>query len=202
MTRQRHLAERLIKLARLWITVTLAVAAVTTHLAVAQTTDEAWDVPINLSHSGAATKPIIFADSGSVLHAIWRDEFSNYVAAKLDGAEWSAPVITDLHLLFGLPGQDATADEGPPFLGPNPLFLADDRANIFAIWITTDGKLYASRAISRDFTKFGAWTRRKLLSDSVASFTANFDARGDLHLAYVRTTDGARNPAGLYYTRL
>jgi hypothetical protein len=180
----------------------LALAAVTTPLAAAQTSDEAWDVPINLSHSGAATNPTIFADSGSVLHAIWQDEFSNYVAAKLVGNEWSAPAATDLHLLFGLPGLEATADDGPPFTGLNPLFLADDRANIYAIWITTDGKLYASRAISRDFTRFGAWTRRRLISDSAASFAAKFDARGDLHLAFVRTTNGARNPAGLYYTRL
>ena len=202
MTRQLQLAERLIKVARLLVAGALAVAVVTTSIAAAQTTDEVWDVPINLSHSGAATKPIIFADSGSILHAVWRDEFSNYVVAKLDGAEWSAPVITDLHLLFGLPSEEATADEGPPFTGPNPFFLADDRANIFAIWITTDGKLYASRAISRDFTRFGAWTRRRLISDSAVSFAAKFDARGDLHLAFVRTTASARNPAGLYYTQL
>src|SRR5262249_43264400 len=89
-----------------------------------------------------------------------------------------------------------------PFTGPNPLFVAGDRPIIYAFWINPQGKLYGSRAPTIDLANVQSWTARKLLSDSATSFTAAVDARGDLHLVYIRTTTATGKPAGLYYTRL
>jgi hypothetical protein len=183
------------------ITGVLVIASATPQSALSQSTDEPWAVPLNLSHSGAATNPAIIIDSGSVVHVVWQDEFMNYVYARFDGSQWSAPQRTNLHLLFGLPASKSSSGQtqAPLYTGPNPFFVAGPGQYITAFWLTPEGALYASRVINSGFMDVSAWEEAKLLSPSAASFSVSMDALGEFHLAYLRTFDDSVNPAGIYY---
>ncbi len=197
-----HNSGWLLRLAGLWFAGTLVVTSAAPR-ASAQSTQDPWEVPLNLSHSGAATNPAVVVDSEAVMHVVWQDAFANYVYARLEGGQWSAPEPTSLHLLFGVPpSQEGTrGTQAPSTIGPNPFFLAGPGPYIFAFWITPEGSLYASRVLNSEFSEVSAWEGTQLLSPSVASLAAAVDARGFLHLAYVRTVDGSVRKAGIYYTR-
>lgn len=168
-----------------------------------QSTGDPWDAPLNLSHSGAATNPAVVLDSDAVMHVLWQDAFANYVYTRLEGGEWSAPEPTNLHLLFGqLPSQEETRGaQAVVTAAPTPIFLAGPGRYIFAFWITPEGSLYASRVLNREFMDVSAWEETEPIALSVTALAAAIDARGYLHLAYVRTADSATWKAGIYYTR-
>ena len=193
----------LLRLVGLWFASALVITSATPQLASAQSTDDPWAVPLNLSHSGAAKDPAILIDSDSAVHVVWQDAFAHFVYTRFDGDQWSAPQPTDLHLRFRLPGSEAATgrSEAPLYTGPNPLFVAGPGRYIFAFWITSRGSLYASRVLNRNFKDGAAWDEAQFLSSSAASFVAAVDARGYLHLAFFRTVDSSENPAGIYYTR-
>jgi hypothetical protein len=204
MTKRLPQAGWLLRLASLFFAGALAITTVTLRQASAQSTDDPWDVPLNISHSGGAATPAIIVDSDSTVHVVWQDAFANYVETRFEAGQWSAPQSTSLHVLFGEPGSDTATDgnDALPYTGPNPLFVASDRPYIFAFWITPEGKLYTSRVLNTNFATVGLWTSRNLLSDSAASMAAAVDARGDIHVAYFRTADASGRPAGIYHTSL
>jgi len=203
-TRKRsHHFGRLLRLVELWFTGMLIIASVTPRWALAQSTDDPWAIPLNLSHSGASTNPSIVIDSDAVVHVVWQDEFANFVYSKFDDGQWSAPQRTSLHQLFGSPAFQDDTDQTRESLstGPNPLFVAGHSRNILAFWITSQGSLRASRVNNRDFMNLADWRDRVVLSSSAASFAAAVDLQGVIHVAYLRTDEGNENPAGIYYTR-
>ncbi len=50
-------------------------------MARAQTTNDPWTEPLNLSHSGVATNPAIVIDSEAVVHAVWQDPNPLFIAS-------------------------------------------------------------------------------------------------------------------------
>ncbi|MEW6404706.1 MAG: sialidase family protein [Chloroflexota bacterium] len=52
-----------------------------------------------------------------------------------------------------------------------------------------------------DFEHVAAWDSVSLITPKAAAFGAAVDARGEWHLAYVRTADEPGYPPGIYYTR-
>jgi hypothetical protein len=190
-------------IARWIILSTLIIASVMPQWASAQTTEDPWAVPVNLSRSGAATNPTLLVDSDSVMHVVWQDEFANFVYSRFDDGQWSAPQRTSLHRLFGRPSSEATPapTQTLVFTGTNPLFIAGPGDFIYAVWITQLGKLYASRVLNRTFKNVAAWRDGELLSDSASSFAAAVDAEGKLHVAYLNTVEDISTQAGIYYTR-
>ncbi|MGH2522873.1 MAG: hypothetical protein ACRDH2_10260, partial [Anaerolineales bacterium] len=127
----------------MWFAAALVITSATPRRASAQSTDDPWAVPLNLSHSGAAKNPVILIDSDSTVHVVWQDAFANYVYTHFDGGQWSAPQPTNLHARFGLPASQAATDrsEAPLYTGPNPLFMAGPGRYIFAFWTTPRGSL-------------------------------------------------------------
>jgi hypothetical protein len=194
-------------MAGLWFAAALVFTSASPQRASAQSTADPWAVPLNLSRSGAATNPAVVVDSEAVTHVVWQDEFADYVYSRLEGDQWTAPEPTDLHLLFELPSSQERnrAAQAPLTTGPNPFFLAGPGPYIFGFWITStigvEGTLYASRVLNSDFMDVAAWGEAQRLSSSAAALAAAVDARGDLHLAYLRTVEDAGLPAGIYYTR-
>src|SRR5689334_21575268 len=81
----------------------LLIAFITPSWAVAQSTNDTWTDPINLSHSGIALNPSFVIDSEGLGHVVWQDNLSHYVYTRFEGDQWSAPKTTDLDRLFGLP---------------------------------------------------------------------------------------------------
>ena len=203
-----HGSARLRRLVALWFAGTLVITGAAPQRVAAQSPDEPWATPVNLSHSGTATDPAMVIDAGGVVHVVWRDTSANFVYARLEGGEWSTPRLTELHRRFRVQASQAAArqtradgTQAVLYTGPNPLFVAGPGQHSFAFWVTPEGLLYSSRAINRDFGLFAGWGATRLLSASVASFAAAVDARGSLHVAFYRIEDSTDNPPAIYYTR-
>jgi hypothetical protein len=204
MTERSYSFKHLLKLARLWIIGTLFITSISSRWVTAQSLDDSWTDPQNLSHSGATTNPSIVIDSNGVLHVVWQDEFANYVYSEFTDGEWSAPERTSLHLLFGRPGlqESSRQPQQTIYTGPNPLFIAGPGQYIYAVWISPQGSLFTSRVPNQDFKKVGSWSRLRLISSAVVSFAATVDPQDELHVAYMRTVDATSNPAGIYYVHI
>ena len=191
------------RLVRLLLASALIIISATPSWASAQSTDNPWDEPLNLSHSGVAVNPAIVIDSDAVVHAIWKDDLLDFVYTQLDDDQWTAPRQTDLKLLFRLPGAGGSASQSQLsiYTGPNPLFVAGPGPYIFAFWLTPEGRLFTSRVKNSEFEHVAGWDAAGLIASDAASFAVTVDARGDWHLAYFRTLEDPTNPAGIYYTR-
>ena len=180
---------------------TLFIASIPPLFALAQSTDDSWTEPVNLSHSGVAVNPAIVIDSEGVVHAIWQDDLGNFVAARFEGDQWSAPETTDLNNVFNLPiPGESTSPELANYTGPNPLFIAGPDQDSFAFWINSRGRLFTSKGENLRFEDVAGWNSGRVIAPQAASFGAAVDARGEWHLAYFRTLDDAIDPVGIYYT--
>jgi hypothetical protein len=170
--------------------------------AYAQAPGDPWAVPENLSRSGVAQNPAFVIDSEGVAHVIWQDDLSNFVHTSFSDNQWSAPTTTNLDRLFRLNlAEQARGDESTIYTGPNPVFVAGPDEFIFAFWITPAGRLLTSSVRNRDFEQESAWRSERTITPQAGSFAVALDARGELHLAYVRTVSEPESPAGIYYTR-
>jgi len=197
--RERRLGW-LLRLIGLWFASVLAIVYAAPWQSSAQSTEDPWTKPQNLSHSGSATNPAIIIDSQAGVHVVWQDEFANYVYTRIDGDQWRIPQRTGLHALFGLPSRaENDQSNAPLYSGQNPLFIAGPGQYIFAFWIDPQDALYMTRVARNDFMNVDAWSEAYLISATAASFDVDVDARGELHLAFLRTFDDSVNPAGVYY---
>ena len=180
------------KMVRLLFTAILMIAFTTPSWAVAQSADDPWAEPLNLSHSGIALNPSFVIDSEGLGHVVWQDNLANYVYTRFDGDQWSEPVMTDLDRLFGLPtSTEAIGNNQAPviYTGPNPLFMAGPDRYIFAFWISPEGRLFTSRVRNVNFQRFKSWESGGVIAHDAASFAVAVDARGEWHLAYLRTAE-------------
>ena len=198
-----HQYRWLCRLVGLWFASTLVIASIAPSWASAQSTDDTWAEPLNLSHSGVAVNPAFVIDSEAVLHVVWQDDLANYVYTQFDGDQWSAPETTDLDRLFMVPiaGELTRGSQPAIYTGPNPLFIAGPGQYIYAFWISPQGRLFTSRVQNLSFEHFTAWDSGGVIAPAAASFAVAVDALGEWHLAYFRTVDDPVNPAGIYYTR-
>ena len=199
----RHF-EWMFRFVRLLFASGLFIASSTPSWALAQSKEDSWSEPLNLSHSGIAKDPSFVVDSDGVAHVVWRDDLANYIYTQFDGNQWSAPKTTDLDLLFNIPiaGQaEADPSQSEIYTGPNPLLIAGPGPYIFAFWISPQGILFTSRVKNTNFADLNAWETRRIITLEATSFAAAIDSRGGLHLAYVRRVEDTLNPAGIYYTR-
>ena len=168
----------------------------------AQSAEGPWAEPLNLSHSGVAVNPSIVIDSDEIVHTVWQDDLANFVYARFDGDQWSAPETTDLNLIFRLPAADEiVGTQVLVYPGPNPLFIAGPGRYVFAVWISPEGNLFTSRVENNSFNNSSAWNPGNLIATDVVSFAVAIDALGELHLAFLGTDDDLPNPSGIYYTR-
>jgi hypothetical protein len=172
-----------------------AVSAPMPPPAAAQSGTAEWSAPVNLSHSGAATNPALVVTSNEMVHVIWQDAYAYFAYARFEDGEWTPPAATGLDALFGLTEAERTANLPPP------LFLAGTGAFSYAVWLNAEGTLYVSSVRNTEIGNAGAWSGRRAISLSAQAATAAVDARGSLHVAYVRATDSSGRSAGLYYTR-
>jgi len=191
------------KLVRLLFASALIIASKAPSWALAQSADDSWTVPLNLSHSGVAVNPSIMIDSEGVVHAVWQDETADFVYTRLDGDHWSAPETTDLNRIFMMPvaSESTNSSQSAVYTGPNPLFIAGPGQYMYAFWLTPKGKLFTSRVTNRNFDHISAWNTAGVVASDVASFAVAVDVRGEWHLAYLHTVDDPQYPAGIYYTR-
>lgn len=188
-------------LTRLFLVTTLLILPMTPSWALAQSSST-WILPQNLSHSGIAMNPAIVTDQEGVVHVVWQDDLANFVYAAFEGNQWSEPEATNLNLLFRLrsAAEIASQAEVPVYTGPNPLFVPGPGQDIFAFWISPEDKLFTSRVKNTGFKHAAAWDPAGLITPKLVSFAVAVDARGEWHLAFLRTAVDTAHPAGIYYT--
>lgn len=181
----------------------MLIMSVTPTWALAQSDDDPWSPPLNLSNSGVATDPNIVIDSEGRVHVLWFDDSANYLYTQFDGEQWSEPETTDLNSLFEMPGPDVPADpfQLANYTGPNPLFIAGPNQRVFAFWIKPEGRVYISNVEGQDFKDSVAWGSARLITSEATSFAVAVDALGQIHFAFLRTVDNPDNPPGIYYMK-
>ena len=151
------------------------------QVVVAQSEQETWTTPVNLSNSGGASAPAMVIDESGVIHVLWLDEFYGTLYTRFQDQYWSDPIAAFF-----------------PFGEYTPYFVVNN-GYIHAIWINEQGQLIHSFVISENFPDAGGWFGSIQLAESAVDFDAVFDHQGRLHVAYVRTLDTPEFPAGVYY---
>jgi hypothetical protein len=157
----------------------------------AQSSFDPWSSPLNLSHSGAATDPVMVVDSEGVIHVIWLDEFDGPMYTKGDGKNWDPPIPASL------PFSDLEPISLKPILF-TPVLVADSSGYVYAFWRDDENNLFASRVLASGLSA-SQWTESAFLADSVLDFSVVIDTQDKLHLSYVRTEDTPEFLAGVYY---
>ncbi len=186
---------------RLWAWVCLpclVVLALAAPAAWGEASAGGWGQPTNLSQSGSASQPVVIgARGGAALQAFWWDQFDGLMTARF-GETWSpaqaAPILV----------WDTGRQEAVP-LAKMPQIVADGVGGAHAFWLPTDtgqgltaDVLYHAAYSSRGQT----WSALQQVADGVIGWAAFPDAAGTLHVAYVRQTQTALMPAGVYHTAL
>ena len=190
-----------------WCSVFLIIAAIlggaSYDVARAQSDDDAWSEPLNLSRSGAAETPQIVAAPDGTLQAFWWDQFDGPTTAYFDGEAWSdpspAPIVMTTQVseeqFISLPIQAM------------PTIVADDRGWVHAFWIGEPDEETDIKPLLHSQMPVGSstWSRPTAVAESAISFELAVsppDApAGGLTLAYVRTLHTAANSAGIYVRR-
>ena len=162
--------------------VLIANAGVKSLRGFAQSTEESWTDPINLSHSGSTSDPVAVVDSNGKIHVIWKDEFADWVYTSGNEAGWSKPVAADY-----------------VFTDQVPHLYSDASGGIQVLWIDEEGALYQGWSRPDGFSSPGTWSGTQLVGAAAATYDMALDSQGVLHMAYVRNLDTADFPAGVYY---
>ncbi len=163
----------------------------------AQTEENPWVAPLNLSNSGAATSPVFITDGFGGYHVFWQDPFAGYGYAVNYGEGWSPSSILQL------PFSD------PPFTSPgdddfdklfSPVLVTDANYLMHAFWLDDDDLLWYSRAVVSE-VGLGAtgWTAPVQLATAVKGVDVSAGASGRLHLTYIHVRTTAEQAAGVYY---
>jgi hypothetical protein len=149
----------------------------------AQSFNDPWSEPLNLSHSGAATDPVVAVDADGAIHVFWTDEFDGPMYTRGDEGEWSPPVPVNV-----------------PFEGYSPLLLADSGGYLHAFWIDENQVLRYANVVASAIPASG-WSSAEILASSAVTVDAKLDAQDHLHLAYVQIAGTSEGSAGVYYRR-
>ena len=167
-----------------------------------QSGDE-WSSPLNLSRSGASTNPQLVIDSTGRSHVLWEDEIEGFVYVAGGSGGWGNPQSVETPFFTRRVFSTLQPETATPRFAP--LLVADLNGNIHALWVddVSDeaGVLRHSVVPGNSFTQYEAWSAPESLDAGAVSPTAAVNAAG-LHLAYVRRTETADRPAGVYYRRL
>ncbi len=182
-------SRRILLIAIVSISITLVIAINNLSAVLAQTTEQGWSTPENLSKSGSTTNPIILVDLEGTLHVLWEDAFLGYVYTKFDGEEWSPPEAVNL-----------------PFIAMQPQLIVDPRGQIHAFWINLEandlvGELLYSQVSAASITNADSWTAPRILAELVAAVKGAVDAQGEIHVGFIAPFETDGLAPGTYYIR-
>ncbi|MFC1997194.1 sialidase family protein [Chloroflexota bacterium] len=169
------------------VSIALILALTPLQYSFAQTDNDTWSPPTNLSQSGSTTDPAFVIDNMGTLHVVWMDAYVGTVYSKLEGYLWSEPVAVDF-----------------PFESTKLTFIPDNGDYIHAFWVEvseTDEEttLLYSRVLAEEFGNFNAWVSPVIVAQAVTSFDVSIENDGFLHLAYIRPLENEEFPTGVYY---
>ena len=158
----------------------------------AQADNGLWATPVNISRSGAASRPALAIAANGTRHAVWWDETIGelYARTTLTATTWSEPIR--LPDVFGRRElNEVTHLE--TLASPRVVrLIADGGPTVHLFWYDNYSQLLGIRNTG------GPWSASTVLAESAITFDATPDGRG-LHLAYIRSTYSTTVPAGVYY---
>ncbi len=162
------------------------------HKVVAQTPDNDWSAPENLSYSGSTTNPFMIVDETGVIHAIWEDSFLGYVYNYYDGNLWSPPEAVNFPF--------------DPISTIDLHLMADSNGLLHAYWISIvgnniEGNLLYSQVNMASIANPDSWRTPQVLADSVVALDGTIDSQERIHIAFVTPFQTEGLEAGAYYTR-
>jgi hypothetical protein len=175
----------------------------------AQSDSQVWATAVNLSHSGAASRPVIVTQPDGGLRVFWWDSFDGVTMTETDSfsgptAEWSDPLPIQIAVLEAreFPAPDGSEFVSKP-IAAMPYIFGDTFGQAHAVWLgkadeTTGARPLLHARLGETSTN---WTTARVLAESAIGFSATVDAAGNIHLAYMRALNTARLPSGVYYRR-
>lgn len=176
--------------------------------AVAQTAQGPWDSAANLSNSGSASQPLIAIAPDGTRHTLWWDKFdgTRYVRlAPANSVTATAPTrVVPLPTVLGSRKVEVNAQTNrstttitPPV---NPRLLIDASPNTRAHLFWQNSLNQLVYALGPGSATNPVWTQPVALAEAVLTSDVQTDAKGALHMAYIRSSDGRTpTPPGLYY---
>ncbi len=169
----------------------LSVAAVARLVAQANSTS--WTQPVNVSQSGAASRPAIAVAGDGSLHVVWWDAVEGEQYARTAGITstvWTAPLT--LPDIIGRRGLDPITNR-ETIEPPNEVRLATNSGNTLHIfWRDSSDGLFTAQAVN------GSWGKTTTLAPTVTRLGTATDISGTLRLIYVRPVEADGGPAGVY----
>lgn len=164
----------------------------------AQSEDEIWQPPVNISQSGTADQPFYVVDAGGVTYLFWQDTIGGFAYTTNAEGDWRTP--QPVSLPFSTPFFTPPTSE---FFEAQyvPVLVADDNGAVHAFWSDQANRLYYSRAQTTSLPDVAAWTNPLQLAQSAVGLSVNIDANGVIHLAYFRTEESNDAPPGVYVRR-
>lgn len=145
-----------------------------------------WSAPINLSNSGATTRPLIVTGTDDVIHVVWIDEFEGYkYTESANGVDWTPPVA--LPFPFSLEG-------------PAPRFEVTNNGVIHVFWLDEKNNLLYAQTMQANFNSPASWGSQTRLGVSVVDYDVAVDD-GAVHVSYMSNNNEYDGLAGTYYRR-
>lgn len=151
----------------------------------AQSSEEAWSLPKNISNSGAAQTPAAAIDAQGVIHVLWMDGVAGLQYSRFKDGQWSAPRNLALTV----------------FRRTVPTLVATSGGYVHAFWINDNDELFYSKVVAQYMGDFRSWYATVRLDMDVNKFTVQVSDTGTINLAYVKVSDAGGSPAGIYYRR-
>jgi hypothetical protein len=195
--------------------------------ALAQSEDNIWITPVNLSQSGSASDPVIVPLPDGTLRVLWWDQFDGtMVADEVLGAAtadetgegestvspmtptlttraWSAPKMATIRI----PTTVIRENQRVTILAPiqtAPKIVGDTSGRAHAFWLAEPDEETGRTALFYSRLEPGttSWSTPSSLTSSSASFAVTADVSGTVHLVYVKPEPDQERPVGLYYRQL
>lgn len=166
----------------------------------AQSEDDIWSEPVNLSRSGAASQPRIVAVPDGRLQVFWWDRFDGLTTSRFDGEAWSDPASAPI-LMTELEGEEVVVSAA---VEKTPYIVADARGWAHAFWLgRADEETEATPLMYSRMPVGGtSWSEPDTLAESAVAFDVAEAPDGGLTLAYMRTLHTDAFPAGVYIKRM
>lgn len=163
----------------------------------AQSVNNSWQTPWNVSLSGTATEPLITVSVAGAFHLFWQDRQSGYTMMRQEGEDWLEPQRISVPFTDP-PFSPVVNDEN--FAGFYQPLLRVDGANVLhAAWLDDEARLVYSRAPLPEVAAQDSWSPISVLASSVRGVDLVAGEDGRLHLAYIGTTDAAQATTGVSY---
>jgi hypothetical protein len=170
--------------------------------ALAQTEDDVWGEPVNVSRSGAAEQPQIVAAPDGGAQAFWWDRFDGLMSARYDGETWSTPAPAPI-IFTEVVTKAQVAELVYTPLDMMPAIVGDGRGWAYAFWIGEEDEETGGTPLMVSQKPLGSndWSEPDVLAESASVFEVAAVPSGGLTLVYVRLLSSGAFPAGLYVKR-